>query len=172
MKGSTSSQLRRCIVTAVVVLTSSLLTCATGCSSAGTAAANAAKAAGSQIATNAASNATATLAARPAAMATVSTKRQSIWGRWVRKVRVIDSDGSLTDHILTELVFKQNGSFMSQSRASMTATTLTTGSFQIRGNVLTTRVGKIQQTVTYQIKGGELSITNPKTHQIVVFVRS
>ena len=171
MKGSRSSIAQRAILTALPGLIPSLMTCAVGCSSAGTAAANAAKAAASQLAASAASTATATVAAQPAATVTVSTKPQSIWGRWVRKGRVINPDGSLTDGIIAELIFKRNGSFMNQSRAGVTAATFMTGSFQILGNVLTTKVGKIQQTVTYQIKGEELSITNPKTHQTMVFER-
>jgi hypothetical protein len=168
MNGSTSIA-RRTAVAALAGLTLSLLAGAAGCSSAGTAAATAAKAAAAQVATSAASTAAATVATN--ASVAVSTAPQSIWGRWVRKGPVINLDGSLSSGVFSVLVFRRNGSFMNESRAGVTATISAIGSFRIVGNVLTTNIGRVQQTVTYRIKGSELAITNPKSHQTVVFQR-
>jgi hypothetical protein len=154
-----------------------LLIGAAGCSTAGTAAAaqSAAKAAAANIAqsaTAAAASSTVTVTSSSAAAAVTATAPKTIWGRWTRSGQVINPDGSFSDGLLAELTFERNGAFISTGRAGVAAVGYMKGTFQILGNVLTTKIGKFQETMTYQIKGSELFLTNSKSHQVLVFQRS
>jgi hypothetical protein len=162
--------------------TSLLLLSASGCSPASTAAAaqTVAKAAAANIAKSAAATAanttvtvtTSGVTASGGAAAAVSPNApKTIWGRWTRTGQIINPDGSFTDGLLAEITFERNGSFTSTGRAGVTAVGYMKGTFQILGNVLTTKIGPRQETLTYQIKGSELRLTNPKSHQTLVFQR-
>jgi hypothetical protein len=175
MKGHGSIAMRTVTVASACAL-ALLLTCAGGCSTAGTAAAaeSAAKAAAANIAQSAAAtaaNTTVTVNSSSAAAAVSPAAPKTIWGRWIRTGQIINPDGSLSQGLISEITFARNGSFISDGRAGVTAIVYKTGTFQIFGNVLTTKIGKLQQTMTYQIKGSELFLTNSKSHQILVFQR-
>lgn len=155
-----------------------LLAGAVGCSTANTAAAaqTAAKAAAANIAQSAAAtaaNTAVTVNTSPAAAGAVvsPTAPKTIWGKWTRTGQIINPDGSFTDGLLAEITFERNGSFTSTGRTGVAAVGFMKGTFQILGNVLTTKIGKLQETMTYQIKGSELVLTNPKSHQVLVFQR-
>ena len=153
------------------------LICTAGCSTAGTAAAaeTVAKAAAVNVARNAAvaaANTTVTVTPSSVTSAGVSTTApKTIWGRWTRKGQIINPDGSFAEGLLAQITFERNGSFKSSGRAGVTAVGYMNGTFQILGNVLTTKIGPRQETMTYQISGAELRLTNPKSHQTVVFQR-
>lgn len=153
-----------------------LLAGAVGCSTANTAAAaqTAAKAAAANIAQSAAAtaaNTTVTVNTSTAPAAVSTTAPKTILGHWTRTGQIINPDGSFTDGLLAEITFEHNGSFTSTGRTGVAAVGFMKGTFQILGNVLTTKIGKLQETMTYQIKGSELVLTNPKSHQVLVFQR-
>jgi hypothetical protein len=144
-----------------------------GCSSASAAAA------AESVATATAANVIAA-ATQPSTVttmtSTVSTAQgastsQAILGRWVRNAPVINVDGTLGTGVLAEIVFNKNGWFLNTSRAGVTAVACTKGTFKVSGSVLTTHIGQVQHAYTYQIKGSFLLVTNPATHQTVVFQR-
>jgi hypothetical protein len=167
----------RIIATRLMCAAPLVLLCAAGCSTAGTAAAaqTAAKAAAANVAQSAAvaaANTTVTVTTSGTTPTAVSTSApKTIWGRWTRSGQVIKPDGSFSDGLLAEITFERNGSFISTGWAGVAAVRYMQGTFQTFGNVLTTKIGKLQQTMTYQIKGSELVLTNPKSHQTFVFQR-
>lgn len=142
-----------------------------GCSSAATAAQSVATAAAANVAAAATQPSTYTAAATTVSNAQSSTSSQGIFGRWIHTGQVITPDGNLTTGLLAEIVINKNGTFVNQSRAGVAAIAHREGTFNIAGNVLTTHLGSAKQSYVYKINGSELLLTNPTTHQTVVFQR-
>jgi hypothetical protein len=100
-----------------------------------------------------------------------SNSSKGILGHWVRNGNVINPDGSYGTGLLCEWKFNQNGSFQNQSRAGVVQVAFMVGKYKIVGGVLTLSVGKLQQIYDYTIKGSELILINPQTHQTVTLQR-